>query len=253
MTTAQTRELTNAQLMRYSRHIQMKSMDIDGQEKLFNSKVLVLGVGGLGCAVAQYLVTSGIGEITLIDDDVVDITNLQRQVLHGESDVGNTKCSSARHSLAALNSEVVIHTVEERLTGVEMAKAIASHDVVIDCCDNLATRNEVNQYCFKYSVPLVSGAAIRMEGQVAVFDMQPRSPCYHCLSQSFGEQVLTCIEAGILSPLVGVVGSTQAIEAIKLLANVGKPLSGKLMMIDAFNMDVQTFKLTKVPTCTVCS
>lgn len=252
MSSEKFKELTTPQLMRYSRHIMLKSMDIDGQEKLWNSKVLILGIGGLGCAVSQYLTAAGVGEITLVDDDKVDKTNLQRQVLHEELDVGTNKCLSAKQSLSKLNSEILINTIEERLTGESLSQAIAHHDLVIDCCDNLTTRNEINHYCFLHKTPLVSGAAIRMEGQVAVFDMQPQSPCYHCFSQSFGEQSLTCVEAGVLSPLVGMIGSMQAIEAIKLLAAIGQPLIGKLLMVDAFSMEIQTFNLPKVSHCSVC-
>ncbi|WP_448210966.1 molybdopterin-synthase adenylyltransferase MoeB [Colwellia sp. MEBiC06753] len=253
MLSTQPKELTRSQLMRYSRHIMLKSMDIDGQEKLWNSKVLIIGVGGLGCAVSQYLVASGIGEFTLVDDDAVDRTNLQRQVLHGEQDIGINKCQSAKYTLSQINSEVKINTIEQRLSGQALAKEIKQHHLVLDCCDNKRTRNEINQYCFDHQIPLVSGAAIRMEGQVSVFDMQPTSPCYHCFSQQFGEQSLSCVEAGVLSPLVGMIGSMQAIEAIKLLANIGQPLAGKLLMIDAFDMNIQTFTLPKLNECPVCS
>lgn len=247
------KELSDAQLMRYSRHIMLKGMDIDGQEKLWNSKVIIIGVGGLGCAVAQYLTCAGIGEITLVDNDHVDSTNLQRQVLHGEADIGQAKCASAKQSLTALNSEIIINTIETRLTGVNLSEAISQHDLVIDCCDNLSTRNEINQYCFEHRTPLVSGAAIRLEGQVAVFDMKPESACYHCLSQHFGEQQLTCVEAGVLSPLVGMIGSVQAIEAIKVLASLGKPLFGKLLLVDALGMETQTFTILKTTNCPICS
>ena len=245
-------ELSHSQLMRYSRHIMLKAMDIDGQEKLWNSKVIIIGVGGLGCAVAQYLTCSGVGEITLVDDDHVDSSNLQRQVLHGEANIGQAKCLSAKQSLTALNSEVTINTIETRLASARLSEAISQHDLVIDCCDNLSTRNEINQYCFAHQTPLVSGAAIRMEGQVAVFDMKPESACYHCLSQHFGEQQLTCVEAGVLSPLVGMVGSIQAIEAIKVLASLGKPLFGKLLLVDALAMDTQTFNIVKATNCSIC-
>lgn len=238
--------------MRYSRHIMLKNMDIDGQEKLWNSKVLLIGVGGLGCAVAQYLTTSGIGEITLVDDDTVDITNLQRQVLHHEANVGMNKCASAKASLIALNNEITIHTINHRLIGEALAEAVNSHDIVIDCCDNLTTRNLLNQQCFLYKKALISGAAIRMEGQVTVYDMQASSPCYYCLSNTFGEQVLTCSEAGVLSPVVGIIGSIQACETIKVLTGIGNPLIGKLLLLDASDMSVNTFAIPKSPHCNIC-
>ena len=230
----------------------LKSMDIQGQERLWRSKVLVIGVGGLGCAASQYLAASGLGFITLVDDDVVDKTNLQRQILHTEATVGINKCLSAKAHLNQINSEITINTIEKRLTNRELQTAIQQHDIVIDCCDNLETREQINAYCYALQTPLVSGAAIRMEGQVTVFDMAPTSPCYQCFSQHFGEQQLTCLEAGVLSPLVGMIGSIQAIEAIKVIASIGKPLSGKLLLVDALTMDVQTFKLAKIAKCKVC-
>lgn len=244
--------LSTAQLMRYSRHIMLKDMDIDGQEKLWNSKVVIIGMGGLGCAASQYLAASGVGELTLIDDDTVDTTNFQRQILHHETSIGVNKCVSAKSTLSAINSEITINTIEQRLSGKSLANIINSHDLVLDCCDNLATRNELNLHCYQLQKTLISGAAIRMEGQVAVYDMQPKSPCYQCLSQHFGEQVLTCSEAGVLSPVVGIIGNIQACEAIKVLSGIGKPLLGKLMLLDASDMSVNTFIIPKSPQCEVC-
>ncbi|WP_448566010.1 molybdopterin-synthase adenylyltransferase MoeB [Thalassotalea ganghwensis] len=244
--------LSDSQLMRYSRHIMLKGMDINGQERLYNSKVLIIGVGGLGCAVAQYLTASGIGEITLSDDDVVDLTNLQRQILHSEADIGLSKCQSAKQLLLALNSDVIINTIEKRMSEQCMQQTISQHDIVIDCSDNLVTRNQINKTCYQQKVPLVSGAAIRLEGQVAVFHMQSESACYQCLSQYFGEQQLTCSEAGVLSPLVGMIGSIQAIEAIKVISLLGKPIYNKLMLIDAFTLDVKTFNINKAKHCPIC-
>jgi len=254
--------LSDDQLMRYSRHIMLPSMDIDGQEKLWNSKVLIIGVGGLGCAVAQYLACSGIGQLTLVDDDNVDKTNLQRQVLHTENNVGMNKCESAKQSLQQLNSEITINTIDHRFGWVELSEAVESHDVVVDCSDNLDTRNELNLCCFQSKTPLVSGAAIRMEGQVATYTMQQGQPCYQCLSTMFGssgfgssgvgEQKLTCSESGILSPVVGVIGSLQATETIKLLAEIGTVLSSRLLMFDAATMKFNEFKVAKNPNCQVC-
>ena len=249
------RPLSDEQLMRYSRHIMLPSMDIDGQERLWNARVLIIGLGGLGCAVSQYLAASGIGTITLVDDDTVDKTNLQRQVLHGESKVGQEKVESARASLSAINSEIEIKTINQRLTGEALTEQVKSHDLVLDCCDNLATRNEINRACFKHKVPLVSGAAIRMEGQVISFLMSteaPDSPCYACVSSLFGEQSLTCSESGILSPVVGIIGTIQATESLKILAKIGEPLSGKLLMLDAATMSFNTFNVNKLKQCPVC-
>ncbi|MFT6529775.1 MAG: adenylyltransferase/sulfurtransferase [Psychrosphaera sp.] len=245
--------LSDQQLLRYSRHIMLPSMDIDGQEKLWNSKVLIIGVGGLGCAVAQYLACSGIGKLTLVDDDKVDKTNLQRQVLHTENNVGLNKCDSAKQSLQQLNSEITIDTHTIRLTGEVLLQTIQEHDVVVDCSDNLTTRNELNLLCFKTKTPLVSGAAIRMEGQVATFTMDKDQPCYQCISSMFGEQELTCSESGILSPVVGVIGSLQATETIKLLVQIGEVLSSRLLMFDAVTMSFNEFKLNQNLTCSVCS
>ncbi len=239
--------------MRYSRHIMLPQLDIDGQEQIWNSKVLILGVGGLGCAVAQYLAVSGVGTLTLIDDDEVEHTNLQRQILHKESSIGNKKVDSARASLQQLNSEIRINCFSARFADNDLLNQIEQHKVVIDCTDNLATRNQLNQLCHKSKTPLVSGAAIRMEGQVSTFTMQNGEPCYQCLSQMFGEQKLTCSEAGILSPVVGMVGCIQATECLKLLTQVGKSLSGRLLMIDAATMQFNEFKLTPSPHCPVCS
>jgi adenylyltransferase/sulfurtransferase len=245
--------LSDQQLLRYSRHIMLPNMDIDGQEKLWNSKVLIIGVGGLGCAVAQYLACSGIGQLTLVDNDKVDKTNLQRQVLHTENNVGLNKCDSAKQSLQQLNSEITIDTHTIRLTGEVLLQTIQEHDVVVDCSDNLTTRNELNLLCFNTKTPLVSGAAIRMEGQVATFTMDKDQPCYQCISSMFGEQELTCSESGILSPVVGVIGSLQATETIKLLVQIGEVLSSRLLMFDAVTMSFNEFKLNQNLTCSVCS
>lgn len=244
--------LSDQQLLRYSRHIMLPNMDIDGQEKLWNCKVLIIGVGGLGCAAAQYLTCSGIGQLTLVDDDKVDKTNLQRQVLHTESNIGLNKCDSAKQSLQQLNSEITIVTHPKRLTGETLLQAVKQHDVVLDCSDNLMTRNELNQVCFKTKTSLISGAAIRMEGQVSTYTMGDDQPCYQCLSNMFGEQELTCSESGILSPVVGVIGALQATETIKLLAQTGDVLSSRLLMFDAFTMKFNEFKIKQNIECPVC-
>lgn len=247
-----TTELSTAEALRYSRHLMLPAMDFRGQEALLSSRVLVVGMGGLGCAAAPYLVASGIGHITLVDDDLIDRTNLQRQILYRESDVGSPKAERACMALRELNSEIEIEALCKRLDAEELAKSVADYSLVLDCTDNLVTRNAINEACFKARVPLVSGAAIRFEGQVVCFNMQEDMPCYHCLSLQFTEQQLTCMEAGILSPVVGVIGAVQALEVVKILASVGTPSFGVLQLFDAFHGQWRQFKLTKDPECPVC-
>ncbi|MGI5310032.1 molybdopterin-synthase adenylyltransferase MoeB [Rheinheimera sp. WS51] len=249
----QLKQITPEQAMRYSRHLMLPAMDFRGQEALLASKVLVIGMGGLGCAAAPYLVASGVGAITLVDDDSIDSSNLQRQILYRETDIGLAKVQQAATQLRQLNSEIQIDTLTQRLTAEDLAQLIPQYSLVLDCTDNLSTRNAINAGCVKAKVPLVSGAAIRFEGQVASFSMQGDQACYHCLSQLFGEQQLSCMEAGILSPVVGIVGTMQALEAVKILAKVGQPLFGKLQLFDAMYSQWQQFTLTKDPHCSVCS
>ncbi|WKS98573.1 molybdopterin-synthase adenylyltransferase MoeB [Gallibacterium salpingitidis] len=236
-------ELTDAEIMRYNRQIIMKSIDFDGQEHLKGSKVLIIGLGGLGCAAAQYLAAAGVGELMLVDFDTVALSNLQRQVLHNDSRIGMPKVDSAKKSLAELNPLVRINTLNAQLTDDHLTALIADYDLVLDCTDNVETRNQLDRLCQQQQTPLVSGAAIRMEGQVSVFTYQPNTPTYRDLSQLFGENVLSCVEAGVLSPIVGVVGSIQALEAIKVLLNIGTSLCGRLLMIDGLNMQVRTINL----------
>lgn len=247
-----TRPLSDPQLMRYSRHIMLPSLDIDGQEAIWNSRVLILGMGGLGCAVAQYLTASGVGHLCLSDDDIVDATNLQRQVLHHEVNVGLEKVESAKYTLMAINSEIDISTINKRLTENELLALVENYDLVIDCSDNLAARNRFNRVCFQNKTPLVSGSAIRLEGQVSTFLYQDNQPCYHCLSQFISEQNLTCSEAGILSPVVGLIGSIQATEALKVLTGVGETITGRLLLIDAATMSFNSFKINQNQQCEVC-
>lgn len=245
--------LSAEQAMRYSRQLMLPALDFRGQEALLASSVLVVGMGGLGCAAAPYLVASGIGSITLVDDDTIDRSNLQRQILYREADIGQTKVQQAAASLRQLNSEIDIHALQQRLSANDLATLVPQFSLVLDCTDNLATRNAINAACVKAKVPLVSGAAIRFEGQLASFSMQGEGACYHCLSQLFGEQQLTCMEAGILSPVVGVIGTMQALEAVKILGRVGSPLYGKLQLFDALTGQWRQFGLNKDPGCTVCS
>lgn len=245
-------EITQQQAMRYARQILLPGFDLDKQEQLLGSRVLQIGVGGLGCACAQYLVTAGVGGLTLVDDDTVELTNLQRQVLHGESDIGSTKCASALASLRSLNSECRIDTIDKRVDAQELEKILAQFDLIVDCTDNLVTRNAINGACIMAGKPLVSGAAIRMEGQVICFHPSDNAPCYQCLSTLFAEQDLSCVEAGVMSPVVGVIGAMQALEAIKILTQYGESLISRLLLFDAMTSRWQEFVVPKNPQCEAC-
>ncbi|ELI5732419.1 molybdopterin-synthase adenylyltransferase MoeB [Vibrio fluvialis] len=245
--------LSDSEMLRYNRQIILKQFDFDGQEALKQSAVLILGAGGLGCASSQYLATAGVGKITLIDDDKVELSNLQRQVLHHDANIGQLKVVSAAQSLQELNPHITIETIAKRLSDDELEALIAQHSLVLDASDNVDTRNQLNRLCFKTKTPLVSGAAIRMEGQVSVFTYQSEDePCYQCLSALFGNAALSCVEAGVMAPVVGIIGAVQAMEAIKVLANYGAPIRGKILMLDAMSMSWREMKLMKLPTCPVC-
>ncbi|GAK25763.1 molybdopterin-synthase adenylyltransferase MoeB [Serratia liquefaciens] len=245
-------ELTDAEALRYNRQIILRGFDFDGQEKLKAARVLIVGLGGLGCAAAPYLVAAGVGHLTLVDFDTVSLSNLQRQILHRDARIGMAKVESARIELSAINPHTQIETVDGQLEDDQMAAQIAACDLVLDCTDNVATRNLLNRLCHAQRKPLVSGAAIRMEGQLSVFTYQPGEPCYRCLSRLFGDNALTCVEAGVMAPLVGTIGTLQAMEAIKLLTQYGQPLTGKLLMFDAMTMQFREMKLPKDPQCEVC-
>lgn len=244
--------LSDQEMSRYTRQILLPSMDIEGQEKLKQSKVAVIGAGGLGCAAAQYLGAAGIGELTIIDFDEVELSNLQRQVLHQQHNIGDNKALSAKASIEANNPEIKVTAITHKLNANELIDLCNSHDIIVDCCDNLATRVELNQRCYDTKTPLVSGAAIRMEGIISCFDYADDTPCYNCLSQLFGEQQLSCMEAGVLSPVVGIVGAIQATETIKLLANIGTTLVGRVMLCDIAHMSFREMKLAKSDSCKVC-
>ncbi|MFC0308190.1 molybdopterin-synthase adenylyltransferase MoeB [Gallibacterium trehalosifermentans] len=236
-------ELTDHETLRYNRQIIMKAIDFDGQERLKGSKILIIGLGGLGCAAAQYLAVAGIGELMLVDFDTVALSNLQRQVLHNDASIGMPKVESAKQTLSVLNPLIQINTINAQLNDQQLADLIAHYDLVVDCTDNVDTRNQLDQLCEQQKKPLVSGAAIRMEGQVSVFTYQPNTPTYRDLSRLFGENVLSCVEAGVLSPIVGIVGSIQALEAIKVLLNIGTSLCGRLLMIDGLTMQIRSINL----------
>ncbi|WP_416770537.1 molybdopterin-synthase adenylyltransferase MoeB [Pseudomonas sp. RHF3.3-3] len=245
--------LNDQELLRYSRQILLRQVDIDGQLRLKHSRVLIVGLGGLGAPVALYLAAAGVGELHLADFDSVDLTNLQRQIIHDTDSVGSSKVDSAVRRLTALNPEVRLVAHRQALDEDSLGVAIAAVDLVLDCCDNFATREAVNAACVAAGKPLVSGAAIRLEGQLSVFD--PRradSPCYHCLYGHGSEAELTCSEAGVVGPLVGLVGSLQALEALKLLAGFGDPLVGRLLLVDALSTKFRELRVKRDPQCSVC-
>ena len=246
------KELSYDQMLRYSRHIMLPSIELEGQTKIHNAHVLIIGLGGLGCAAAQYLAASGVGQLTLVDDDSVEKTNLQRQVLHSESTLGMAKVASAKRTLSQLNSNIQINTLDRRLSAVELAELLQRVDVVADCTDNLSSRLLINQLCFEHKVPLVSGAAIRFEGQVASFTMQAGAACYQCISRFFAEQSASCSESGVFSPVTGVVGSLQAAEVLKLISGVGLSLAGCLLCIDVRTMEFTSLRVSAVAGCPVC-
>lgn len=244
--------MNDEQLLRYSRQIMLPHVDLDGQEKLLSSRVLIIGIGGLGSPVAMYLAAAGIGHLVLVDDDEVDLSNLQRQIAHGTNDIGSSKVDSAEHTLHNLNPEINITCFDKRLNETELAEEVIAADVVIDGTDNFESRFALNAHCVKHRTPLISGAAIRMEGQVSVFNKTPDSPCYRCLYKDEGELDATCSNNGVLSPVVGIIGSIQANEAIKVLLGIGECLDGKLLILDALQMEWRTLKLKKDPDCPVC-
>ncbi|WP_337153814.1 molybdopterin-synthase adenylyltransferase MoeB [Pseudomonas protegens] len=245
--------LTDQELLRYSRQILLQHVDIDGQLRLKESRVLIVGLGGLGAPAALYLAAAGVGELHLADFDSVDLTNLQRQIIHDSQSVGVSKVDSAISRLSALNPEVRLVPHRQALDVDTLAAAVAAVDLVLDCSDNFSTREAVNAACVAAGKPLVSGAAIRLEGQLSVFDpRRPESPCYHCLYGHGSEAELTCSEAGVLGPLVGTVGSLQALEALKLLAGFGEPLVGRLLLIDALGTRFRELRVKRDPGCSVC-
>lgn len=245
--------LSDQEMLRYNRQIILKQFDFDGQEALKQSSILVLGAGGLGCASTQYLATAGVGTLTLIDDDVVELSNLQRQVLHHDSDIGVKKVDSAAQSLRELNPNITVNTFDKRLSGQQLSQLIEQHTLVLDASDNVETRNQLNRLCYANKTPLVSGAAIRMEGQVSVFTYQDdQQPCYQCLSALFGNTALSCVEAGVMAPVVGIIGAVQAMEAIKVISGYGTPKQGKILMLDALTMSWREMNLMKMPNCPVC-
>lgn len=245
-------ELSDEEMLRYNRQIVLRGFDFDGQEKLKASRVLVVGLGGLGCAAAPYLASAGVGHLTLLDFDTVSLSNLQRQILHSDAKIGVAKVASAQQQLAAINPHCQLEAIDAQLDDAQLSALIARHDAVVDCTDNVTTREQINRLCFQHKVPLISGAAIRMEGQLSVFTWQPGEPCYRCISRLFGDQVLSCVEAGVMAPLVGIVGAMQAMETLKVLTGFGTPASAKLLMYDAMSAEFRSMNVAQDTHCEVC-
>ncbi|MDR1462994.1 MAG: HesA/MoeB/ThiF family protein [Azoarcus sp.] len=247
--------MDDTQLLRYSRHILLEELGIEGQERLLQSHVLIVGAGGLGSPAALYLAGAGVGVLTLADGDTVDASNLQRQILHTEAAIGQWKAASGAASLAAFSPGTRVIPVRERLAGEALEARVSEADAVLDCSDNFTTRYALNHACARLGKPLVSGAAVRFSGQVSVFDLsRPQSPCYHCLfPDGQYKEDEPCAVTGVFSPLTGIVGSMQAAEALKLLAGIGTPLTGRLLLIDALAQTFRSITFGKDPACPVCS
>lgn len=247
--------MNDNQLLRYSRHILLPQIGIEGQDAIVAARVLVVGAGGLGSPAAMYLAAAGVGTLVLADGDTVDLTNLQRQILHSQKSIGRLKVESGADALALLNPETRVIPLARRLEDAELDAEIALADVVLDCSDNFATRHAINRACVQHRKPLVSGAAVRFDGQVSVFDLrQVASPCYHCLFPE-GEDVdeVRCAVMGVFAPITGIVGAVQAAEALKLLVGCGETLTGRLLLLDALAMEWRTIRLGRDPFCAVCA
>ena len=247
--------MNDNQLLRYSRHILLDEIGIEGQERLLRANVLIVGAGGLGSPAALYLASAGVGRITLADGDTVDLTNLQRQILHTLERVGQAKALSGQTALRGINPEVQVEAITARLVGEALATLVADADVVLDCCDNFATRHAVNRACVRHRTPLVSGAAIRFAGQLTVFDSRrDNTPCYHCLFPE-GDDVaeVRCAVMGVFAPLTGIIGAMQAAEALKLIVGTGEVAVGRLCLLDALAMEWRSVKFGRDPACPVCT
>ena len=247
--------MNDEQLLRYARHILLDDLGIDGQEKLLASRVLIVGAGGLGSPVAMYLASAGIGQIVLADHDRIEMSNLQRQILHTSERIGELKAESGRQTLRTINPEILVETRTTRLDADALMSEIGGVDLVVDCTDNFATRHAINRACVHHAKPLVSGAAVRYDGQISVFDTRDQaSPCYHCLfPQADDVEQVNCATMGVFAPLVGIIGSMQAAEAIKVIAGIGEPLTGRLLILDATDMKWHSVRVRRDPGCPVCA
>jgi adenylyltransferase/sulfurtransferase len=245
--------MNDEELLRYSRHILLQELGIEGQARIRAASALIIGAGGLGSPAALYLASAGIGRLTLVDGDTVDLTNLQRQILHTSDRIGVNKARSGRSTLAALNPQVDVEVIAQHVGPFELDRLAAAADVVLDCTDNFATRHAINRACVASRKPLVSGAAVRFDGQLAVFDLrQPGSSCYSCLFPEGDAQDELCAVMGVFAPVTGIVGTMQAAEALKLIAQAGTPATGRLILLDALSLDVRAVRFEPDPHCTVC-
>jgi molybdopterin/thiamine biosynthesis adenylyltransferase len=246
--------MNDEQLLRYSRHLLLEEIDVEGQEKLLSSHVLVIGAGGLGSAAAPYLAAAGIGKITLLDHDQVDLTNLQRQIMHSQNSIGKSKVESGKQFLQNMNPMLEVNGIESKATKALLDSLLPSVDIVLDCTDNYASRQLINFACFDHGVPLVSGSALRFDGQLNVFDFSnPSSPCYACLfspEEQFEE--VSCSSMGIFSPLVGIIGAMQAAQALQLLIGFGQPMIGRMILWNALNTQFNEIRISKNPECAIC-
>ncbi|GAW87464.1 adenylyltransferase and sulfurtransferase [Bathymodiolus platifrons methanotrophic gill symbiont] len=244
--------MNDQQLLRYSRQIMLPQVDIEGQEQLLNAHVLIIGAGGLGSPASLYLAAAGVGTLTLYDDDQVDLSNLQRQITHYTDDIGTDKVISSQQTLNKINPDTRVFAIKQRLQGEQLEKEVLKADIVLDCTDNFSTRFEINKACVKHKKPLVSGAAIRFEGQVSVFVANDDSPCYNCLYAESGEELQNCATNGVISPITGIIGSVQAMEAMKLIMGIGETLAGRLLLLDGLSMQWNEMKLRKNKNCPTC-
>lgn len=246
--------MNDEQLLRYSRHILLDEIGIEGQNRIISAHALIIGAGGLGSPAALYLASAGVGRITLADDDTVDLTNLQRQIIHTQERIGQAKALSGKIALAQINPEVIVEPLTQRLAGEQLESLVSEADVVLDCCDNFATRHAVNAACVKHKTPLVSGAAIRFSGQLSVFDTRrENAPCYHCLfPEAEASEETRCAIMGVFAPLTGIIGAMQAAEALKVISGAGEPAVGRLLLLDALTMEWRSVKYGKDTQCAVC-
>ncbi len=246
--------MNDEQLLRYSRHVLLEDIDVDGQEKLLASHVLVIGVGGLGSAAAPYLAAAGLGTITLIDHDQVELTNLQRQIMHSQNSIGQNKAASGKSFLQQLNSGIQVNAIEGKASNELLDQLLPMVTIVLDCTDNFATRQMINRLCVKHQVPLVSGSALRFDGQISVFDSRnANSPCYACIfSPEEQLEEVSCASMGIFSPLVGIIGSMQAAQTLQVLIGFGEPLVGRMLLWNARTTQIDEIRISRNPECVVC-
>jgi molybdopterin/thiamine biosynthesis adenylyltransferase len=246
--------MNDEQLLRYSRHLLLEEIDVEGQEKLLGSHILIIGAGGLGSAAAPYLAAAGVGKITLVDHDKVELSNLQRQIMHSQNSLGQSKVESGRQFLQSMSPALMINAIETKVSEDLLNELLPTVDVVLDCTDNFATRHLINAACFKHEVPLVSGSAIKFDGQLSVFDFRNAvSPCYACLfspKEQFEE--VSCASMGIYSPLVGIIGAMQAAQALQVLIGFGQPLVGRMLLWNALNTQIDEIRISRNPECVVC-